>query len=130
MSQALLEQAAGGQHTALSAGTTPEGRVHPEVVAVMREHGIDPAERKPQGSSHWVRSPWFLPQSQEPGWHEVATAANRGSVCLLGLGCCCLSWRTCNALDQAPPAGTRRRRAGATSTSIRFGGWSRAHCSS
>ena len=48
MSQALLEQAAGGRHTALSAGTTPEGRVHPEVVAVMRELGIDLAERKPQ----------------------------------------------------------------------------------
>ena len=48
MSQALFEQAANGRHTALSAGTTPGERVHPEVVDVMRELGIDLADRKPQ----------------------------------------------------------------------------------
>ena len=41
MSQALFEQAAGGRHSAASAGTTPAERVHPEVVDVMRELGID-----------------------------------------------------------------------------------------
>ena len=48
MSQALFEQAANGRHTALSAGTTPGERVHPEVVEGMRELGIDLADRKPQ----------------------------------------------------------------------------------
>ena len=48
MSQALFEQAANGRHTALSAGTTPGERVHPEVVDVMRELGINIADRKPQ----------------------------------------------------------------------------------
>ena len=48
MSQALFEQAANGRHTALSAGTTPGERVHPEVVDVMRELGIDLADREPQ----------------------------------------------------------------------------------
>jgi protein-tyrosine-phosphatase len=48
ISQALFEQAANGRHTALSAGTTPGERVHPEVVDVMRELGIDIADRKPQ----------------------------------------------------------------------------------
>ena len=48
MSQALFEQAANGRHTALSAGTTPSERVHPEVVEGMRELGIDLADRKPQ----------------------------------------------------------------------------------
>jgi protein-tyrosine-phosphatase len=48
MSQALFERAANGRHTALSAGTTPGDRVHPEVVEVMRELGIDLADRKPQ----------------------------------------------------------------------------------
>jgi len=48
MSQALFERAAAGRHTALSAGTTPAERVHPEVVQVMRELGIDLAERQPQ----------------------------------------------------------------------------------
>jgi protein-tyrosine-phosphatase len=48
MSQALFERAANGWHTALSAGTTPGERVHPEVVEVMRELGIDLSDRKPQ----------------------------------------------------------------------------------
>jgi arsenate reductase (thioredoxin) len=48
MSQALFGQAAGERHTALSAGTTPGERVHPEVVEVMREIGIDLADRRPR----------------------------------------------------------------------------------
>lgn len=48
MSQALLERAAAGRHTTLSAGTTPAERVHPEVVEVMREVGIDLSDRRPQ----------------------------------------------------------------------------------
>ena len=48
MSQALFEQAADGRHTAASAGTTPGDRVHPEVVEVMRELGLDLSGRKPQ----------------------------------------------------------------------------------
>ena len=48
MSQALFERAAGGRHQALSAGTTPGERVHPEVVEVMREVGIDLSGRIPR----------------------------------------------------------------------------------
>src|SRR6478609_7498589 len=48
MSQALFERAAGGRHAALSAGTTPGDRVHPEVVEVMRELGIDLSDRTPR----------------------------------------------------------------------------------
>jgi arsenate reductase len=48
MSQALFERAAGGRHTAASAGTTPADAVHPEVVEVMRELGIELSDRKPQ----------------------------------------------------------------------------------
>ena len=48
MSQALFDQAAAGRHSALSAGTTPGEHVHPEVVEVMRELGIDLADRTPQ----------------------------------------------------------------------------------
>jgi arsenate reductase len=48
MSQALFERAAEGRHRALSAGTTPADRVHPEVVEVMREIGIDVADREPK----------------------------------------------------------------------------------
>lgn len=48
MSQALFERAAAGRHRALSAGTTPGDRVHPPVVEVMREVGIDLSDRTPQ----------------------------------------------------------------------------------
>jgi arsenate reductase (thioredoxin) len=48
MSQALFERAADGRHEALSAGTTPAEHVHPEVVEVMQELGIDLSDRRPQ----------------------------------------------------------------------------------
>ena len=48
MSQALFERAAEGRHRALSAGTMPGERVHPEVVEVMCELGIDLAGRTPR----------------------------------------------------------------------------------
>jgi arsenate reductase len=48
MSAALFEEAAAGRHTALSAGTTPASRVHPEVVEVMHELGIDLSGRVPR----------------------------------------------------------------------------------
>jgi len=48
MSAALFERAAEGRHSASSAGTTPAERVHPEVVEVMRELGVDLADRVPR----------------------------------------------------------------------------------
>jgi arsenate reductase (thioredoxin) len=48
MSQALFERAASGRHEALSAGTTPADHVHPQVVEVMREVGVDLSDRTPQ----------------------------------------------------------------------------------
>jgi len=48
MSAALFEREAHGRHLALSAGTTPADRVHPEVVEAMREIGINLADRKPR----------------------------------------------------------------------------------
>jgi arsenate reductase len=50
MSAALFERAAEGRHRPLSAGTRadPDGRVHPQVVEVMREIDIDLSDRRPQ----------------------------------------------------------------------------------
>ena len=50
ISAALFERAAGGRHHALSAGTTPADRVHPEVVEVMHEppFEVDLSDRKPR----------------------------------------------------------------------------------
>src|SRR6202020_187940 len=47
MSQALFERAAGGRHTALSAGTTPAEHIHPAVIEAMAELGIDLPDRPP-----------------------------------------------------------------------------------
>lgn len=58
MSQALFERAAGGRHQARSAGTTPGDHVHPEVVEVMNELGIDLSDRQPKllsaGDAEWA----------------------------------------------------------------------------
>jgi arsenate reductase (thioredoxin) len=48
MSAALFERAAEGRHEAASAGTTPADHVHPEVVEVMRELGVDLSGRVPR----------------------------------------------------------------------------------
>jgi arsenate reductase len=47
MSQALFARAAAGRHQARSAGTTPATHVHPVVIEVMDELGIDLRERTP-----------------------------------------------------------------------------------
>ena len=48
MSAALFDRAVEGRHEAISAGTTPAERVHPEVLEVMGEVGIDLSERVPR----------------------------------------------------------------------------------
>jgi protein-tyrosine-phosphatase len=50
MSAAFFERTAGGRHQASSAGSgaDPAGRVHPEVLTVMGELGIDLSDRRPQ----------------------------------------------------------------------------------
>ena len=48
MSRALFERAAAGRHEAESAGTTPAAHVHPEVVHVMSELGIDVSGERPK----------------------------------------------------------------------------------
>ncbi len=48
MAQALFNRAAAGRAVGVSAGTTPGERVHPEVVEVMRELGIDLSAERPK----------------------------------------------------------------------------------
>jgi arsenate reductase (thioredoxin) len=50
MSAALFDQATDGRHHAISAGSQADagGRVHPPVVEVMRELGVDLSDRRPQ----------------------------------------------------------------------------------
>jgi arsenate reductase len=50
MSRALFDRAAEGRHSSESAGSVaePADRVHPEVLEVMGELGIDLSDRRPQ----------------------------------------------------------------------------------
>ena len=48
MAAAWFNQLAGGAGQAISAGTSPAERVHPEVVAVMREVGVDLSSATPR----------------------------------------------------------------------------------
>lgn len=47
MSAAIFAQAAAGRHLTRSAGTRPADRVHPEVIVVMDEVGLDLRARRP-----------------------------------------------------------------------------------
>lgn len=70
MSQALFERAAAGRHDARSAGTTPGERVHPEVVEVMRELGIDLADKQPKGLT-----------TEDAEWADVVVTMGCGDKC-------------------------------------------------
>ena len=58
MAEALFAAAADGRHEARSAGTAPAEHVHPEVVEVMREIGVDLEDRVPhkleQSNAEWA----------------------------------------------------------------------------
>lgn len=58
MAEALFAGSANGRHEARSAGTAPAEHVHPEVVEVMLEVGIDLADRVPrklkQADAEWA----------------------------------------------------------------------------
>ncbi len=70
MSQALFERAAEGRHSARSAGTTPGERVHPEVVEVMNELGIDLSDRRPRRLT-----------AEDAEWADVVVTMGCGDEC-------------------------------------------------
>jgi arsenate reductase len=70
MSEALFARAAGGRHEARSAGTTPADRVHPEVVEVMDELGIDLGDRRPRKLAR-----------EDAEWADVVVTMGCGDEC-------------------------------------------------
>jgi arsenate reductase (thioredoxin) len=88
MSQALFERAAQGRHSARSAGTTPGERVHPEVVEVMNELGIDLSDRVPH-----------LLSTEDAEWADVVVTMGCGDECPYIPGRRYLDW------DLADPRG-------------------------
>jgi arsenate reductase len=81
MSEALFAREAGTRHEARSAGTTPGDRVHPEVVAVMRELGIDLSDRRPQRLTDDLTQ-----------WADVVVTMGCGDECPYIPGKCYLDW--------------------------------------
>jgi arsenate reductase len=88
MSQALFERSAEGRHGARSAGTTPGDRVHPEVVEVMGEIGIDLTDRVPHGLTE-----------EDARWADVVVTMGCGDKCPYIPGRRYVDW------DLADPAG-------------------------
>jgi arsenate reductase len=88
ISQVLFERAAEGRHGARSAGTTPADRVHPEVVEVMAEVGIDLNDRIPHGLTE-----------EDARWADVVVTMGCGDKCPYIPGRRYVDW------DLADPAG-------------------------
>jgi arsenate reductase len=70
MAEALFRRAAGDAHEARSAGSNPAEHVHPEVVAVMRELGVDLADRVPRGL-----------ERADAEWADVVVTMGCGDAC-------------------------------------------------
>ena len=85
MAQALYERRGG---EARSAGTTPGAAIHPVVVAVMREVGIDLAERRPHALD-----------AGDVEWADVVVTMGCGDACPFIPGKRYVDW------DLADPAG-------------------------
>ena len=67
MAQALYEERGG---EARSAGSRPEGELHPAVVEAMEEIGIDISDRRPKGFS-----------DDDIRWADVVVTMGCGDVC-------------------------------------------------
>jgi protein-tyrosine-phosphatase len=78
MAQALYERLGG---KARSAGSRPEHEVHPEVVEVMRELGVDLADRRPRG---------IEPEDLE--WADVVVTMGCGDACPVLCGKQYIDW--------------------------------------
>ena len=89
MSEALFERAAAGRHEARSAGTTPGLRVHPEVVEVMAELGIDLSRRVPRKLD-----------DEDTEWADVVVTMGCGDKCPYISGKRYLDWDLADPKDR------------------------------
>lgn len=70
MAEALFDTAASGRHEARSAGTAPAEHVHPEIVQVMRELGVDLGEHVPRRL-----------EESDAEWADVVVTMGCGDAC-------------------------------------------------
>src|SRR5215211_3175399 len=98
MSEALFTRAAEGRHEARSAGTTPADRVHPEVVEVMGELGIDLSGHQPRKLSR-----------EDAEWADVVVTMGCGDECPYIPGKRYLDWDLTDPKGQSVEAVRRTR---------------------
>lgn len=82
MSQALFARTVAGAHDARSAGTTPAEHVHPEVIEVMDELGIDLRDRTPQKLTREMAE-----------WADVVVTMGCGDACPFVPGVRYIDWQ-------------------------------------
>ena len=78
MAQALYERLGG---EARSAGSHPEDQLHPEVIEVMRELGVDLSDRRPRGI-----------ERDDVEWADVVVTMGCGDACPVLPGKRYLDW--------------------------------------
>ena len=98
MSEALFENVAEGKHEARSAGSEPAERVHPEVVEVMLELGIDLSSRTPHKLDR-----------ADAEWADVVVTMGCGDACPFVPGKRYIDWQL-PAPEGRPLAEVRRLR--------------------
>ncbi|MDX8150208.1 arsenate reductase ArsC [Patulibacter brassicae] len=81
ISRALFQRAAEGRHEGRSAGTTPADQVHPEVLEVMDELGIDLRDQEPK-----------LLTREMAEWADVVVTMGCGDKCPFVPGVRYIDW--------------------------------------
>jgi len=81
MSQALFERLAGEKDQAGSAGTEPATHIHPNVVKVMREVGVDLRGREPRRLTDELAR-----------WADIVVTMGCADACPVIPGRCYLDW--------------------------------------
>jgi arsenate reductase len=81
ISRALFQRAAAGRHDGRSAGTTPADQVHPEVLEVMDELGIDLRDQTPK-----------LLTREMAEWADVVVTMGCGDKCPFVPGVRYIDW--------------------------------------
>jgi arsenate reductase len=93
MSQAFFNRAADGRHEARSAGSTPADRVHPEVIEVMDEVGLDLRGETPKQLTQELAE-----------WADVVVTMGCGDACPHIPGKRYLDWELPDPKGQAAEA--------------------------
>jgi arsenate reductase (thioredoxin) len=81
MAERLFRRAAGGRHQGRSAGSDPGAAAHPQVVAALRELGIDAGDHRPRKLD-----------DEALAWADVAVSVCSEEVCPVTPGVRAIRW--------------------------------------